>query len=74
MLSVRIPDDLAQRFETLAKETNRSKSFYIREALERAIDDLEDVYLAESRLEDLRAGRSRAYSLNEAEKLLGLDG
>jgi len=74
MLSVRIPDDLAQRFETLAKETNRSKSFYIREALERAIDDLEDVYLAESRLEDLRAGRSRTYGLDEAEKHLGLDG
>jgi RHH-type rel operon transcriptional repressor/antitoxin RelB len=72
MLSVRIPDELARRFETLAKETNRPKSFYIREALERAIEDLEDIYLAEARLEDLRAGRSRTYTLEEVEQRLGL--
>jgi RHH-type rel operon transcriptional repressor/antitoxin RelB len=72
MLSVRIPDELAQRFEVLSKETNRPKSYYIREALERAIEDLEDIYLAEARLEDLRAGRSRTYTLEEVETRLGL--
>lgn len=73
MLSVRIPDELARRFEALAQETNRPKSYYVREALERAIDDLEDIYLAEARLENLKAGRSRTYTLEEAEKLLGLE-
>lgn len=72
MLSVRIPDELAQRFEALAKETNRPKSYYIREALERAIEDLEDIYLAEARLEDLRAGRSRTYTLAEVKKHIGV--
>lgn len=74
MLSVRIPDELARRFDVLAKETNRPKSFYIREALERAIEDLEDIYLAESRLEDLRAGRSRTFTLEDVERDLGLEG
>lgn len=37
------------------------------------LDDLEDMYLAERRLEDLRAGRSRTNSLDEVEQELGLE-
>ena len=37
------------------------------------LDDLEDIYLAESRLEGIRAGRSRTYTLEEVEQDLGLD-
>ena len=37
------------------------------------LDDLEDIYLAEKRLEDLRAGRSRTYTLDEVKKELGLE-
>jgi RHH-type rel operon transcriptional repressor/antitoxin RelB len=37
------------------------------------MDDMEDIYLAESRLEAVRAGRSRTFTLNEVERDLGLD-
>ncbi len=37
----------------------------MREALVRCLDDLEYIYLAEKRLEDLRAGRSYAIPLED---------
>jgi RHH-type rel operon transcriptional repressor/antitoxin RelB len=73
MLAIRLPIEIEQRLETLAKATGRSKSFYVRAALLEHLGDLEDVYLAEQRLEDIRAGRSRTYTLEEAERELGLE-
>lgn len=72
MLTVRLPDDIEARLNTLAKTTNRPKSFYVREALDRSLEDIEDIYLAEKRLEDLKAGKSRTYTLNEVERELDL--
>ncbi|WP_281173738.1 type II toxin-antitoxin system RelB family antitoxin [Deferrisoma camini] len=57
MLSLRLPEDLQARLNRLAEMTARPKGYYVREALKRYLDDLEDVYLAEKRLEDLRAGK-----------------
>jgi RHH-type rel operon transcriptional repressor/antitoxin RelB len=42
------------------------------EAIKQHIDDLEDLYLAEQRLLDIRAGRSKTHSLEEVERSLGL--
>lgn len=72
--SLRLPDDLGERLTALAERTGRSKTFYILEAIREHLDDLEDVYLAEQRLTDLRAGRSRAFSVKEVRAELGLDG
>ena len=71
-ISVRLPDDIVNRLNQLAALTGRSKSFYITEAILEHLDDLEDVYLAEKRLEDIRAGRSKTYTLEEVERDLGL--
>ena len=72
MLAIRLPEEIESRLEALAKATGRTKTFYAREAILEYIDDLEDIYLAEKRLEDLRAGRSRTYTLEEVERELGL--
>jgi RHH-type rel operon transcriptional repressor/antitoxin RelB len=72
MLGVRIPAELNARLDTLSEETGRNKSFYVREALSEYIADMEDIYLAEKRFEDLRAGRSSTMTLEEVEKALGL--
>lgn len=45
-VSVRLPEELEKRLSILCTETKRSKSFYIKEALERYIEDLEDGYEA----------------------------
>ncbi len=74
MLTVRLPDDIEDRLNALAKTTNRPKSFYVREALERSLEDIEDIYLAEKRLEDLRAGKSKTVPLEEILKRYGMEG
>jgi len=56
--SIRLPDDLDARLERLSSKTGRTKSFYIREAIEEHIGDLEDFYLAERRMRAYDARRS----------------
>jgi RHH-type rel operon transcriptional repressor/antitoxin RelB len=48
--SIRLPEALEARLEKLAARTGRTKSFYIKEAIEEHIADLEDFYLAERRM------------------------
>lgn len=73
MLAVRLPEEIENRLVDLAKKTGRTKSFYAREAIVEYLDDLEDIYLAEKRLEDLRAGRSRTYTLEEVMERHGVE-
>ena len=73
MLALRLPAEIEERLIRLAKITNRTKSYYAREAIIRHLTDLEDIYLAETRLENTRAGRSRTYTLDELEEDLGMD-
>ncbi|HEX8711064.1 MAG TPA: DUF6290 family protein [Terracidiphilus sp.] len=68
MIAVRLPAAIEKRLDRLAKRTGRAKSYYIREALLNHLDDLEDIYIAEKRLEDLRAGRSHTIPLEEVMK------
>ena len=72
-LSVRLQADQMERLNHLAKVTNRPKTFYVKELFNRHFDDLEDIYLAEQRLEDIRAGKAKTISLNEMRESLDLD-
>lgn len=74
MLAIRLPAEIEERLETLAKSTGRTKTFYAREAILEHLDDLEDLYLAEDRLIKLRAGRSQTVSLEEVMKRYGVEG
>lgn len=65
LLSVRLEDDLGMRLEGLAKKTHRTKSFYIKEALLNYIEDLEDIYIAEKRLSDVKKGKDKIISSEE---------
>lgn len=72
MLALRLPPELEARLDALAKATGRTKSFYAREAILEHITELEDIYLAEQRLEDIRAGRADTTSLDHVMKRHGL--
>lgn len=54
MLALKLPPEIEQRLEALAKRTGRSKSFYARQAIVEHLDDLEDYYLAASRVDEAR--------------------
>lgn len=71
-VSIRLPDDVSMRLQDLAQLTGRSKTFYMIEAIREHLDDLEDLYVAEQRLIEIRAGRSQTYTLEEVEQRLGL--
>ena len=72
MLAIRLPGEIENRLEALAQATGRTKTFYAREAILEHLDDLEDLYLAEQRLIDVRSGRSKTHSIDEVERDLGL--
>ena len=72
MLAIRLPAEIETRLDALAAATGRTKTFYAREAILEHLDDLEDLYLAEQRLIELRAGRSPTHTLAAVEQSLGL--
>jgi RHH-type transcriptional regulator, rel operon repressor / antitoxin RelB len=69
MLAVRIPKELEAQLDKVAKETHRSKSYYVRKALEKYLEDRADYLLAVARLEE----KNPRISLDEALKELGLE-
>jgi len=72
MLAIRLPPDIDARLGALAAATGRTKSFYAREAIREHIEDLEDLYLAEQRLTDIRAGHVETIPLEDVMKKHGL--
>ena len=74
VVPVSLPDEVLQRLQELADRTGRSKTFYIVEALREHLADLEDLYLAEQRLIDLREGKSRSVPLEEVLDRYGVEG
>ena len=73
MLAIRLPDELEKRLDNLAKLTGRTKTFYARQAIERHLDDLEDLYLAEQRLTEIRAGCTQPIPLEDVLKRYDLE-
>lgn len=73
MLAIRLPDEIEARLDKLAKRTGRTKTYYARQAILEHLADLEDVYLAEKRLEELRSERKRAIPISRLMKRYGLD-
>jgi RHH-type transcriptional regulator, rel operon repressor / antitoxin RelB len=49
---VRLPKDLADQLDGIAKETERPRSFIIQKALESYIEDFADLQIALDRLHD----------------------
>ena len=71
--SVRLPDEIEQRLDFLAKHTGRTKAYYIRELISSHIDELEDYYLAAGVLERVRKGKERTFTAEKLRRDLGLD-
>ena len=67
MVAVRLPQEIENRLDTLAQKTGRTKSFYIRQALEEHLEDLEDAYLAEERFRTMKDTVPLEDLLNEPE-------
>lgn len=71
--SVRLAVEMEKRLDFLSKSTGRTKAHYLREIVERGLEDLEDYYLSFEILQEIRQGRQRTYTSTEIRKDLGLD-
>ena len=71
--SIQLTPDTEQRLDFLVAQTGRSKAFYLREIIERGLEDLEDYYLATDVLERFRKGTEKTYSTAEVSQALALD-
>ena len=72
--SIRLSPETEQRLAFLASQTGRTKEFYLRELIERGLDDTEDYYLAAAVLERVRKGKERVCTEAEVSARLGLEG
>ena len=70
--SIRLPKELSERYSRLAETTGRTRSYYITEAMEDAMDEFEHEAELIKMVEDYRAGRLETITLDELEESLGL--
>ena len=73
MLAIRLPQEIADRLERLAQRTGRTTAYYARQAIIQHLEDLEDVEIADKRLESLRAGKTRTVPLSRLLRKYGVD-
>ncbi len=71
--SVRLPEETQRRLDALAERTSRSRSFYLREAIERGLPQVEWEYDIAQRASEVRGGAVPTQSLAEVVAELGLD-
>ena len=69
MLAVRLEPEIEARLNKLAKETGRSKSYYVKEAISNFLEDKMDYLLAIAVLEK----KEPTTSLSDVRKELGLE-
>ena len=64
-LTVRLPDEINSRLAYKTEKTGRSKSFYVRKAIEEKLEDREDWYLGLAVVERVRAGKEEVLSFED---------
>ena len=72
--SVRRSPETERRLAFLASQTGRTKAFYLREIIDRGLDEIEDYYLAADVLERFRKGHEQVYATADVREVLGLGG
>jgi RHH-type rel operon transcriptional repressor/antitoxin RelB len=73
VLAIRLPEKIEERLERLAKRTGHTKAYYVRQAIIEHLEDLEDVEIANKRLENLRTGKTRTVPLSRLVRKYGVD-
>lgn len=71
--SVRLKPQTLDRLNNLAKLTARTKNYYINQAVEDKLDDLEDLYYGEKTLREIHEGKQKTVPAGELYKELGLE-
>ena len=70
--SLRLPKDIEERLDYLAKVTGRSKTFYMIDAICEYMEDLEDAYICDQQMKAINSGEVKSISLEEMMKQYGM--
>lgn len=65
MLAIRLPIEIENRLNQLAKLTGRTKTYYAREAIIEHLDELEELYIAEQRFLNIKTGKEKILTSEE---------
>ena len=71
--NIELSNDVVRRLDSLVSQTGRSKAFYLKEIVERGLEDIEDYYLGVQVAERVRRGEEETFSSDEVSNYLGLD-
>ena len=71
--AVRLPDATHDRLRALADRSGRTAAFHIREAVERHLEDLEDLHAAEKAAAEHRETGGRTLSLDALDGSPGVE-
>lgn len=74
VISLRVDAQQKRRLDQLAEKTGRPGAFYLRQALNRYLDELEYVYTLQAEAEAARRGELATITLDELEADCDLDG
>ena len=72
MLEIQLPKCIEARLCRFAKETGRSETALVKEALDHYLDDLEDIYFSDKVVQRIRDGREDVVSRCLVSKVKGL--
>jgi len=71
-INIRIDEAMLSDLDSYAHELERTRTFLIEKAVSAYFDTLDEV-IADKRIDDLKAGKSEVYTLEEVAQRLGLN-
>ena len=71
-INIRMDVDLLSNLDNYAKELERSRTYLIEKAVSAYFDRLDEM-ISDKRIDDIKAGKTEVYSLEEVAQKLGLD-
>ncbi|MDH2925013.1 RHH-type rel operon transcriptional repressor/antitoxin RelB [Nicoletella semolina] len=72
-MTVRLTSHLDERLTNLTKQTGRSKSFYVAQAVENYLENMEDLRISNAVIERIRAGKERTYTADEVRNAIKME-
>ncbi len=71
--TLRLPEQLDERLNNLTKQTGRAKSYYLVQALENYLEDMEDLLISNAIVEKIASGQEKTYSSTEVRNAIKLE-
>ncbi len=71
-INIRINESLLKELDNYAKELERSRTYLIEKAISAYFDRLDEI-IADKRIDEVKSGKTKVYTLEEVAKQLGLE-